>query len=257
MKLTVVGCSGSVPGPASPASCYLLEADDADGRTWRVLLDLGSGALGALQRYCDPRAIDAVALSHLHPDHCADLAGLHTYLSYHPDGPTRTTVYGPFGTAGRLGELRGEPASRGVFTINTWQSGSTVQIGPLSIRTESVTHSVPAYAMRIAGPSDLPSTERAVIAYSGDSDVCDGLALVAARADLFLCEASFLEGDDVPAGLHVTAADAGRVARDAQCGHLVLTHLPPWADPNEAYAQAEQNFSGPTELARPGMRLLV
>ena len=52
LRLTVVGCSGSYPGPASPASCYLLEAPDPDrpGRTWRVLLDLGSGALGALQR---------------------------------------------------------------------------------------------------------------------------------------------------------------------------------------------------------------
>jgi ribonuclease BN (tRNA processing enzyme) len=41
MRLTVVGCSGSMPGPHSPASCYLLEADG-----FRLVVDLGSGALG-------------------------------------------------------------------------------------------------------------------------------------------------------------------------------------------------------------------
>ena len=85
MRLTVVGCSGSYPGPESPASCYLVEADDADGRTWRILLDLGSGALGALQRYADPLGIDAVFLSHLHADHCLDLCGYYVLRRYHPD----------------------------------------------------------------------------------------------------------------------------------------------------------------------------
>ena len=90
MRLTVVGCSGSYPGPDSPASCYLLEAEHDDGtgsRTWRVLLDLGSGALGALQRYADPLAVDAVLLSHLHADHCLDLCGYYVLRKYHPSGP--------------------------------------------------------------------------------------------------------------------------------------------------------------------------
>ena len=74
MRLTVVGSSGSYPGPHSSASCYLLESE-YDDRTWRVLLDLGNGALGSLQRYADPLSIDAVMLSHLHADHCLDLCG--------------------------------------------------------------------------------------------------------------------------------------------------------------------------------------
>ena len=61
LRLTVVGCSGSFPGPTSPASCYLVEQEHA-GRTWRLVLDLGNGALGALHRHADPLAIDAVAL---------------------------------------------------------------------------------------------------------------------------------------------------------------------------------------------------
>ncbi|MGH3539116.1 MAG: MBL fold metallo-hydrolase, partial [Pseudonocardiaceae bacterium] len=68
MLLTVLGCSGSVPGPESPASGYLLRAGDTS-----VLLDLGNGTFGALQRYLDPFTLDGLILSHLHPDHCADI----------------------------------------------------------------------------------------------------------------------------------------------------------------------------------------
>ena len=95
MKLTVVGCSGSFPGPDSPASCYLLEQEH-EGRTWRVLMDLGSGAFGVLQRYVDPLDVDAVLLSHLHADHCLDLCGFYVMRKYHPSGPPpRLPVWGP------------------------------------------------------------------------------------------------------------------------------------------------------------------
>ena len=62
MILTVVGNSGSFPGPDSPASCYLVSGEDADGRIWRIVLDMGNGALGTLQRYIDLHEIDAIML---------------------------------------------------------------------------------------------------------------------------------------------------------------------------------------------------
>src|SRR5699024_10546946 len=102
MRLTVVGCSGSYPGPGSPASCYLVEAEH-DDRTWRILLDLGSGALGALHNHIDPLSVDAVFLSHLHADHCMDLCGYYVMRKYHPNGPQpRIPVWGPPGTAARM-----------------------------------------------------------------------------------------------------------------------------------------------------------
>ena len=99
----MVGCSGSFPSPDSPASCYLVEADDAQGRTWRVVLDLGSGALGPLQRYTrldTVDGLDAVVLSHLHPDHFSDVCGLYVFRRYAPGRP------GP-GHASRLWAGRG------------------------------------------------------------------------------------------------------------------------------------------------------
>ena len=79
MKLTVVGCSGSFPGPDSPASSYLLEEEG-----YRAVLDLGNGALGALQRYASLDAVDAVLVSHLHVDHVIDLCSYYVARRYRP-----------------------------------------------------------------------------------------------------------------------------------------------------------------------------
>src|ERR1700689_433235 len=94
MLLTVVGCSGSFPGPESAASCYLLEADG-----FRLVIDMGNGSLGALQRYAPLFGVDAIALSHLHADHCVDLYSYSVARTYAPAGPQPPIpVYGPAGT---------------------------------------------------------------------------------------------------------------------------------------------------------------
>jgi ribonuclease BN (tRNA processing enzyme) len=246
MRLTVVGCSGSYPGPDSPASCYLLEADH-QGRTWRVLLDLGSGALGALHRYADPLAIDAVLLSHLHADHCLDLTGYYVLRKYHPSGAQpRIPVWGPDGTADRMARAYDLPLQPGMneeFDFRTWDG--PVQIGPFAVDPVPVDHPVPAYALRVA-------TETSTLAYSGDTGPCPGLDEAAQGADLLLAEASFVVGGDNPDGLHLTGADCGAVATRAQAKHLVLTHVPPWHDPQVALREAAEQYDGPLELARPG-----
>ena len=253
MRLTVVGCSGSVPGPASPASCYLVEADDADGRTWRVVLDLGSGSVGALQRYVDPGELDAVLISHSHADHCADLAPLDVYLKYHPEGPVVLPVYGPFGLATRIAELRGVDGHSEVLPVTAWQPGASVELGPLTISCAAVEHPVPAYAMRVEGPSERGGT--ATLAYSGDCDACPGLADMAYDVDILLCEASFLEVDGDERGMHLTGARAGAVAEEAGVGRLLLTHIPPWIEPYESVAEAASQYSGPLAAVHAGMRL--
>ena len=90
MEVTIVGCSGSFAGPDSPASCYLLRAE-FEGRTWSIVLDLGNGALGNLQRHIDPLTLDAVLISHLHVDHFIDLCGLYVMLKYVPGGSGGST----------------------------------------------------------------------------------------------------------------------------------------------------------------------
>src|SRR5260370_34186659 len=97
VQVTIVGWAGSFPGPASPASCYLIDTGD-----FRLVLDLGNGALGALQLYSRLDQIDAICLSHLHADHCLDMCGYSVAQTYHPDGPRPPIpAYGPAGAAAR------------------------------------------------------------------------------------------------------------------------------------------------------------
>jgi ribonuclease BN (tRNA processing enzyme) len=250
VRLTVVGCSGSFPGPDSPASCYLLEAEHDDGtgpRTWRILLDLGSGALGALQRYVDPLTIDAVLLSHLHADHCLDLSGYYVLRKYHPSGPQpRIPVWGPVGTADRMARAYDLPVDPGMhheFDFHEW--AGPIEVGPFSVLPVAVDHPVPAYGLRVT-VGDM------VLAYTGDTGPCPALDALTADADLMLAEASFVDGEDNPPNLHLTGVEAGRLAARAGVRRLVLTHVPPWHDPQAALVEARQGFDGPLELARAG-----
>ena len=247
MKLTVIGCSGSYPGPDSPASCYLLESDQA-GRTWRVLLDLGSGALGTLHRYADPLTVDAILLTHLHPDHYFDISGLYVMWKYHPAGPSRRIpVWGPPGTAVQVARAYGLPEHPGMaeeFDFREYDEGP-IEVGPFTIRQTAVAHPVPGYAFRVEAGGG-------VLVYSGDTGPCPALDDLAARADLLLCEAAFVEAGDNPKDLHLTGAQAGEVATRARVDTLVLTHIPPWHDQKQVLVEARGTFAGVVELAATG-----
>jgi ribonuclease BN (tRNA processing enzyme) len=248
MRLTVVGCSGSYPGPESPASSYLVEADDGE-RTWRVLLDLGSGALGPLHDFIDPLAVDAVLISHLHPDHWFDMSGYYVLRKYHPAGPQpRIPVYGPHGVAERMASgygLAADPGMREEFSFSTYDEQAPVTVGPLTFEVARVAHPVEAYAIKV--------THRGrSFVYSGDTGPCEALVELSRGSDLLLAEAAFREGEDNPRDLHMTGKDAAEVAVRAGVGRLVLTHIPPWYDPKLALEEARPVFDGPLELAHVG-----
>ncbi len=250
MRLTIVGCSGSYPGPESTASCYLLEAEhtsEGETRTWQVLLDLGNGALGQLHRYVDPLTIDAVLVSHLHADHCLDLCGYYVMRKYHPTGPQpRIPVWGPDGTADRMARAYDLPVDPGMheeFDFRVYDG--PLELGPFVVEARQVVHPVTAYALKVtAGGRTL--------VYSGDTGPCDALDDAATGADLLLAEASFETGTDNPPDLHMTGADCGRTAARADVGMLVLTHIPPWHDPAVAEAEARGEWRGSVEVARAG-----
>lgn len=257
MRLTIVGCSGSYPGPESAASCYLLEADhtsDGHTRTWRILLDLGNGALGQLHRYVDPLSVDAVLVSHLHADHCLDLCGYYVMRKYHPTGAQpQIPVWGPAGTAERMArayDLPLEPGMTEEFDFRDYGDAdgaedAVVEIGPFRIEAREVVHPVTAYALKV-------TADGRTLVYSGDTGPCPALDEIATGADLLLAEASFRSGDDNPPDLHMTGADCGRTASKAGVDRLVLTHVPPWHDAADAEAEARSEWSGPVELARAG-----
>jgi ribonuclease BN (tRNA processing enzyme) len=252
MRLTVIGCSGSLPGPDSAASCYLLEAPH-EGGTFRLLLDIGSGAIGVLQSYVDLRAIDAVAFSHLHPDHCLDLCGFYVVRKFQHGGRLgRIPVFGPPGVADRMArayDLALDPGMTLQFDFREYD-GRPFQIGPFTVQTAGVDHPVDAYALRV-------SHDGRSLVYSGDTGPCAALETIAGGADLLLAEASYLAGGDNPPHLHMSGPEAAAVAANAGVGELVLTHIPPWHDREETLAQAQPYFTGPVQVAVPGLSLVI
>ncbi|GLY89488.1 MBL fold metallo-hydrolase [Actinoallomurus iriomotensis] len=244
MRITVIGCSGSFPGPDSPASCYLVQAGG-----FALLLDLGSGALGALQNHIGLYDIDAILFTHLHADHCLDLCGYWVARKYAPDGlKPRIPVYGPGGVAERMArayDLDPEPGMSEAFDFRTLAPG-TFDVGPFTVTAATVNHPVEAYGFRV-------EHEGAALAYTGDTGECEALVDLARGVDLLLAEASFVEREGLPDDLHLTARQAGVYATRADAGRLVLTHLVPWNDPGHTLAEAKSSgYRGHIELASQG-----
>jgi ribonuclease BN (tRNA processing enzyme) len=249
MRLTIVGCSGSLAGPSSPASCYLVQARH-EGRTWNLVLDLGNGALGALQRHLDLGAIDAVVLSHLHPDHCLDLCGLYVAQKYGPapGSRTRIPVYGPRGTGERMARAYDLTPPDGMdreFDFRDLVDGASVRIGPFTITPHLVRHPAEAYGIRVEADGE-------VLAYTGDTDTCDGLSPLFHDATLALADSAFVDGRDQAQGIHLSGSRAARAAVDAGgVRRLMLTHMPPWNERAVCRAQAAAVWPGEVELAEP------
>lgn len=252
MRVHVIGCSGSFAGPESAASSYLIEHEDEQGRTWRVLMDLGSGAFGPLQKVIDPADLDAVIISHLHPDHYLDITGLEVFWAYHSrDDLGQLPIHAPATLPERISAVLKREGSvpDGVdcspFEHHTLTDHLSFRIGPLEIETRAVLHPVEAYGFRITAGG-------ATLAYSGDSDTCEALDDLARGADLFLCEAGYIEGrDDHFSGVHLTGRRAGECAERAGTRHLALTHIPAWTDPEVPLAEARAAHSGRITIVRP------
>lgn len=251
-----------MPGAESPASCYLIEHDGV-----RIVLDLGPGSAGALQRYAALETIDAILLSHLHADHCLDACSVVVWHRYAARSSGPLALYGPAGTMARLGSAYEQPASDlgDVFDFHPLSSGDRerpssspaipealmimntgLEIGGLRLSFARTNHPVETYAIRVeAGSTSLT--------YSADTGICDELITLARGSDLLLCEAAAPDGElGYPTGLHLTGTQAGEHAAAAGVGRLLLTHVPPWVDADAQLAAARTAF-GASELATAGM----
>ncbi|PRY27848.1 MBL fold metallo-hydrolase [Pseudosporangium ferrugineum] len=245
MRLTVLGCAGSFPGPESACSAYLVEADG-----FRLLIDFGSGSLSALQRYAGIDAVDAILLTHLHCDHMLDACTYVVVRRYAPGGPMPPLpVYAPLGAAERISAAyssENEPVDD-VYTFYGLQPG-TFPIGPFTVTADRVNHPIETYGVRVEHGGH-------VLAYSSDTAPCEPLLRLAQGADLFLCEASYLDGIPNPPDLHLTGGEAGEAATKADVRRLLLTHLvPAWGSEASTVEAACAAYAGPVEVVRPGAR---
>jgi ribonuclease BN (tRNA processing enzyme) len=231
MRLTIVGCAGSAPGPDSACSCYLVEADG-----YRLLLDLGAGASGPLQRYVAPEDVDAVILSHAHTDHTADVTQLWRLREAAGAGPL---------------PLVGPSTMPDVFTTEpdcftaTVAAEGPLTLGPFALRLSRVDHGE-CWATRVGD----------ALCYTADSAPVAALDDLAAGCRVLLAEASGSDADG-PMDGHLTAGDAGRLAARSGTRLLVLTHLRAWQDQHALLDEAAAVAGCPVILAGPGLRVAL
>ena len=220
MKLTVIGCSGSAPGPNSPASCYLVEHDG-----FRLVLDLGNGAFGSLLGLSDPASVDALFLSHLHADHCLDVAPFVVWHRYSGLAATKPIpLYAPVGAERRLAlayDMDGTTLTD-VFDFVPVGPGS-FELGPFEVTLARTAHPVECYAIRL----DVGGRS---LVYTGDTGPSEQVVDLARGADVLLAEAAHPPGLELPPELHLTGKEAGEHAAAAGVGRLLLTHIPAWVD---------------------------
>ena len=231
LTVTVLGCSGSYPGPGAACSGYLVR-----GAGTTVWLDAGSGTMANLQRHVGLADVDAVVLSHEHPDHWSDLEGYRVACA-HAIGRHGVPVYAP---AGLERHVSVDPAP--AFAWHVVGDGDAVSVGGFELRFSRTDHPPETLAVRIDG-------DRRSLAYSADTGPGWSFSTLGPGIDLGLCEATYLADREGTAG-HLSARQAGAMSRAAGVGRLVLTHLWPTVGPAESRVEAESAYGRPVEVAR-------
>jgi ribonuclease BN (tRNA processing enzyme) len=248
LTLTIVGCAAAwTRRPGGASSCYLVELGDR-----AIALDFGQGAFAALGAICDPATLDAVLISHLHPDHMIDVVPLRLYLRYGHVPPGHVDIRGPAALGARIDGLTDEPGFLGALAAEPIQPGE-MTIGPFAIEVARVSHTDSSHAFRVA-PADRP--DAAGVVYSGDCGVASDLLPLVRGGDLLLCEASFGVGPKPVGTGHLTAIEAATVARDGRASRLILTHILDQVDREAALAAAAIVFPN-VQLAEPGARIVI
>ena len=242
MELTVLGCSGSYGAPAGGAcSGYLVRAGGA-----AIWMDCGNGTFANLQRHVDPGDLDAVVITHAHPDHCVDIYGLHILYRY---GLERSglPVFAPEGVERRLATLAGDWG--GAFAWSEVGDGDRVEVGDAVLGFARTDHPLPTVAVECAHDGRR-------LVYTADTGPGWSVEAFGSGADLVLSEASYLH-DDIPAPIHLSARQAGEAARAAAARRLVITHLWPTLDPVASVSEAAEAFGREVTLAAPHLVLRV
>jgi ribonuclease BN (tRNA processing enzyme) len=239
LRLTVLGASGSYPGAGLACSGYLVRGGGVN-----LVLDLGSGSLANLQSHIAIGDIDAIVVSHSHPDHWLDLGVIATAWKYGL-GREGLRVHGTADTHAKAEALTGGLAP--TFDWTDVEPGDELHIGGadgggLTVRFSLTDHYVPTLAILV---TDGSST----LAYSADTGPGWSFASFGQPIDLAVCEATYLVDLEPEGLLHLSGRQAGAMARAADVGRLVLTHVTPGVDPEAIRAEAAAAFGADVDLA--------
>jgi ribonuclease BN (tRNA processing enzyme) len=247
LRLTVVG-----PGPAytrrrgRTSSCYVVE-----GGGTTIVLDIGHGSFASLGARMEPRAIDAIFISHLHPDHHIDLVAMRHYLKYGAITEGSVPLIAPVGIRERYDVLNGVDGFLDDLPGPVLGAG-VHPVGALTVEARRVAHTDDSYGFRVALGDAGPG-----LVYSGDCGRADDLLALVRPGDTLLSEAAWGASTPVEAAWHLTAEQAAIVARDGRARRLILTHVLDEGRPRASLNIARRVFDGPVDLAVPGLEVVV
>lgn len=242
MRVTVLGGSGAWPTARQACSGYLAESDG-----FLLLIDPGYATLPRLLEHAAASAVDAVLVSHRHADHCADLSPLLRARAMSEDPPGALAVHTMPGAVDAVLALDPSRLQDGSFVLREFTPPDRFSIGPFEISSWLLPHHVPNAGVRL-------TTGGAVLAYTGDTGPSLAIATMARGADLLLAEATHPHVVPADSAAYLSSAvQAGQHAARAGAGRLVLTHLWPGTDPAVAREAATGTFTGPIEVAGPGL----
>ena len=244
MRLTVLGGCGAWPAAGQACSGYLVEYDG-----FRLLIDPGYAVLPRLLQVLDADAVDAVLVSHGHPDHCADLNPLLRARTFRDDRPAAPALpaYAPPEALRPVLALDRPGVLDDAVDLREFRPGDGFTVGPFSVRSWLLPHFMPNAGLRLEAGG-------AVLAYTGDSGPSPDLLSLARDADLLLAEASCPR--EVPGGgarYLSSALQAGQLASRAGVGQLILTHLMPESSVQDSVGAAAEGYAGPVAVASPGV----
>jgi ribonuclease BN (tRNA processing enzyme) len=233
-----LGSCGAWPEAGRACAGFLLEYDG-----FRVVLDLGYAALPQLLKHCPEGDVDAVIVTHQHPDHCVDVSALARVRYYLAPAAAPIPLYCPPGVLDVLRALEPRPDPATVFDVH--DLASTHEIGPFQLESVLLPHYVTNLGVRLSAPG-------LTVAYTGDSGPTPELNRLAEGADLHISDAT-LQGDS-PATTPryvMTATEAATGAVGAK--RLLLTHFWPGSDRALSVAEAQRTFPGEVIAAEEGL----
>jgi ribonuclease BN (tRNA processing enzyme) len=259
VEFTVLGKSPAMPDAGGAQSGYLVTHAG-----FTLLLDCGSGVFAKLRAYADPAAVDAVVISHLHADHMLDLLpfsfalangllanGLLGERQHKPQlwaPPGATAAFSAYTRAVGM-----EDQINDGFAVGEYATDAELELGPFAVSFCAVPHYIPAWGC------DVRSADGPRITFGGDCGPNDAIVELARDTDLLILEATEGAGPhsgDGPRG-HLTAAEAGELARRAGARRLLLTHYSDQLDAEALRAAAMTAFGGSVELAAEAARYAI
>lgn len=252
MDLTVIGAGPAyTDDPESVGACYLVRHEGS-----AIALDLGQGAFARLASRIEPGSLEAIVVSHLHPDHFIDLVALRHYLRYNRQPPARMRVLGPPGIGHRIDALHAWPGFSSEALDCAALAPGTIDVGPFRLEAARVTHHGDSFGFRVSLVGETGGRGRGMV-YSGDVGVADDLRPLIQPDDVLVIEVSFGPGPVPDGAMHLNAQAVARLAAETRPSRVLLTHLQMGHDREVTVSAVKAGFGGPVEMIQPGFETTI